>query len=475
MWNKRHIVVILADDLGYGSLNSYGAYRELVQTTQIDRLAAEGVRFTRAYSPSSVCSPTRYGVLMGQYPWRTDLKVGVVDALDPLWPSAERMNLPKWLKARGYATATIGKWHLGYGEKPHTVAVEDWLDTTTPGPEALGFDYSFNVPQNHGDMFGVYFENGKMVGYDIQNQLVGLQSTRQKDYGKTTYGTPFIGFDAPQRDDKRVTEQITTRAIEWMQQQVEKGDAPFFLYFTPVAVHHPITPSVEALGSSRVGPYGDFIHDLDASVGRILDALDQMGISDDTTVIFTSDNGGEIPKDSDTSERLAVRRGLDINGSLRGDKHTIWEGGTRVPLIVRMPAYNQAPGGTVSEALVNLTDIFATIVDLVGDGAELPDGVGPDSVSFLTAVQINPPRGKSLRTSSVTANVNGILAIHSGDWKWIEGRLPAGFQGESPADEAKPHLYNLRDTPGETNDVSQQHPDVVARLRQELNAIKGES
>lgn len=469
-WDTPAIVVILADDLGYGSLNSYGAYRELIRTPHIDRLAEEGVRFRQAYAPSSVCSPTRYGVVMGRYAWRTRLQVGVVDALDPLLPGTERMNMARWLQSRGYATATIGKWHLGYGTRQHTLDVEDWVNTTMPGPEALGFDYSFSVPQNHGDMFGVYFENGKVVGFDQQDQLIGLRSTAKKDYGNTTYGSPFIGFDAPQRVDQRVTDQITTRAIQWMQRQVAAGDGPFFLYFAPVAVHDPITPSAEAAGSSGAGLYGDFIHDLDSSVGRILDALDQMGIADSTVVFFTSDNGGDIPGNRDTPQRRAMRKGLAINGVLRGDKHTIWEGGTRVPLIVRTPGEYHAAGGMVSDALVNLTDIFATVADLVGGGAVLPPGAGPDSISFLSALRADG--AASQRNSTVTANVNGIVAIRSGDWKWIEGVLPAGFQGDSPADESRPQLYNLHDDPGETRNVSRQHPDIVERLQMELEAIR---
>jgi arylsulfatase A-like enzyme len=466
---KFHILLILADDLGYGSLNSYGAYREVVRTPNIDRLAARGVRFTNAYSPSSVCSPTRYGILMGRYPWRTELKAGVVNPLDPLWPSTERMNLARWLKARGYRTATIGKWHLGYGSGQHTMEVEEWINSTMPGPEALGFDYSFSIPQNHGDIFGVYFENGKVVGYDDQDQLVGLLSTRRRDYGDTTYGSPFIGFDAPQRVDAEVTERITTRAIEWIQEQVAQSDEPFFLYFAAVAVHEPITPSLEASGTSGAGSYGDFIHDLDGSVGRILDALEAMGIEDDTVVIFTSDNGGEIPGNRNTPQRLAQRNGLAINGALRGDKHTIWEGGTRVPLIARLPGDAQVVGCPVSDALVNLTDIFATIADLVGDGSELPHGVGPDSVSFLPAIQA---QGRGSRTSSVTASVNGTIAIRSGDWKWIEGVPSTGFQGVLPADETRPQLYNLRDSPGETEEVSDRHPAIVEQLQRELAAIR---
>ena len=472
---RPHIVLILADDLGYGSLNSYGAWREVVRTPQIDRLAEEGVRFTQAYAPSSVCSPTRYGVLMGRYPWRTELKVGVVNPLDPLWPSTQRMNLPRWLQARGYVTATIGKWHLGYGTEPNTLEVEDWIDIPKPGPDALGFDYSFNVPHNHGDLFGVYFENGEVVVFDQQGQLVGLRSSARRDYGNTSYGYPFIGFDAPQRVDALVTQQLATRAVQWMRERVEEGDAPFFLFFTPVALHEPITPSLASRGTSGAGSYGDFIHDLDGSVGEILEALDELGIADNTLVIFSSDNGGEIPGARDTPQRLAVRSGLAINGALRGDKHTIWEGGTRVPLLVRMPGYSRVPGGAVVDALVNLTDIFASIADLVDGGGNLPEGAGPDSISFLPLLRPGSGGNRVPRSNSVTANVNGIVAIRSGDWKWIEGVLPAGFQGTFSTEEARSQLYNLRDDPAETRNLSRQRPEVVERLRRELQAIRESS
>ena len=471
-----NIVLILADDLGHGSLNSYGARHELIQTPHIDSLADDGVRFTDAYAPSSVCSPTRYGVLMGRYPWRTAMKADVLHWPAPLWPSMERMNLAKWLQARGYVTGTIGKWHLGYGMERHTTSIEEWIDTTMPGPEALGFDYSFSLPQNHGDRLGVYFENGEIVGYDDQGQLVGLRSTNRVDYGTSTYGEEFLGFDVPQRVDELVTEQITTRAIQWMEQQAIEEEQRFFLYFAPVAVHNPITPSMEMSGTSGAGSYGDFIHDLDRSIGRILDSLDEMGIADETIVIFTSDNGGDIPGNPDRPQVAAIESGLAINGDLRGDKHSIWEGGTRVPLLVRMPDDSQTLAGRVSGAIVNLTDLFATLVDLVGNGAGLPDGAGPDSISFLPAM-LNDSAA-DLRPSTITANHQGILAIRSGDWKWIEGTLPPGFEDyrgipDPRPDEALPQLYNLLDDPEETRDLSDRHPDVVERLQRELSTIRG--
>lgn len=467
---KINVVLILADDLGYGSTNCYGADNSVLKTPQIDRLAEQGVRFTNASTPSSVCSPTRYGLLMGRYPWRTGMRVGVVNPMDPLWPSTQRTSLAKWLKSHGYATATIGKWHLGYGTRRHTQEPKDWVDTTTPGPESIGFDYSFNVPQNHGDMFGVYFENGKIVGFDQHNNLVELRSTNKKDYGNTTYGGPFIGFDVPQRVDELVTEQITTKAIAWMKQQVEKGDKPFFLYFAPIAVHNPITPSEQNKGQSNAGSYGDFIQDLDGSVGRILDALDEMGVTDETMVIFSSDNGGQISEKPNQPQFQAIQKGLAINGALRGGKHTIWEGGTRVPLIVRMPKLKDVKVGAVSDALVNLIDIFATVADTVIDGEELGNQVAPDSISFLHALKTGAQDESTLRQSSVTASAKGIIAIRRGIWKWIEGLAPEGQQ--APVDQAKPQLYNLRQDLGENKDRSDTNPDIVNQLKKELKTIR---
>jgi arylsulfatase A-like enzyme len=261
---KPNIVLILADDFGYGSAGCYGADRDLVRTPNIDRLAREGRRFTDASTPSSVCSPTRYGVLTGRYCWRTSLKHKVLHANDPMLIKTSRTTVASLLQRHGYATAAVGKWHLGYGStKP-----VDFTITLRPGPQDVGFDYHFGVPSNHGDFTGV-FVDGEMVA--------GLRSTKRKPFGESYYGCPFLGLDAPQRDDPAVMETITDKAVAWIEEQGR--DKPFFLSFTPVAVHEPVTPSRHTKGSSKVGPYGDWIHELDRSVGRILDTLDKQQVA----------------------------------------------------------------------------------------------------------------------------------------------------------------------------------------------------
>ncbi len=239
--SRPNIVFILADDFGYSSLNSYGADKNLVRTPHIDRIAETGMRFTDASTPASICTPTRYGFLTGRYPWRSSLKSGVVNPNDPLLPNPNRMTIADWLKERGYNTAAIGKWHLGYGEG-EVAKRTDYLKWS-PGPLDLGFDYHFGVPNNHGDGFNVFIEN---------DHIYGLRSNRIQPYSKSFYGRPYTGFDAPQRENKKTMSDLTDKAVDWLKQQ--SNDKPFFLYFAAVAVHHPITPSDHMRGMSDCGP-----------------------------------------------------------------------------------------------------------------------------------------------------------------------------------------------------------------------------
>ena len=279
MAQDRHpnIVYILADDFGQGSLGCYGAPPSLVKTPAIDSLAKGGMRFLDASAPSSICSPTRYAVLYGRYPWRTRMKFGVVNVADPLLPDPARPSLPAYLQSKGYKTAAIGKWHLGYGAE-RKQSSKDWTNPLTPGPLDIGFDYHFGVPQNHGDMTGIYIEN---------DQIYGLDSDKVFPYSRSFYGSQYLGFDAPQRVNKDAMAVLTDKAVHWLE---NTANQPFFLFFTPVAVHHPITPSDAMRGESGCGPYGDFIQDLDRSVERILQSLDKLGVRNDTMVVFTSDN-----------------------------------------------------------------------------------------------------------------------------------------------------------------------------------------
>lgn len=445
---RPNIVFILADDLGCGSLNFCGADKTFVRTPHIDRIADSGMRFTDAYAPASICTPTRYSFLTGQYCWRTHLKSGVVNPLDSLLPDPARMTVAGWLKGRGYNTAAIGKWHLGYGNKTPV----DLTAKLSPGPLDLGFDYHFGVPQNHGDMWGVYVEN---------DRVYGLRSKRLQPYSRSFYGSPYVGLDAPQRENKNVMADLTDKSVEWLRQQ--SGDKPFFLYYSAAAVHHPITPSDHMRGMSGAGPYGDFIQDLDMSVGRIIDTLKYMNLIDNTLIIFASDNGGDIPEnDPQRPENQAIALGLQINGPLRGDKHTLWEGGTRVPFIVSWPG--KVKPGTVSNDLVSVMDIFSTVCEIT-DG-QLPESrdIAPDSFSFLSSLmQTGKKQG---RPSVVMSDAGGMHALRMGNWKYMDNTTP---QGET---RGRPQLYDLSEDPSETVNLYDEKPEIAQRLSDELDRIR---
>lgn len=461
--DRPNIVVILADDLGYGSLNCYGAGKELVRTPNIDALAEKGVRFTNAHTPASVCSPTRYGLLTGRYPWRTRMKFGVINPNDPLLPETDRFTIADWLKERGYTTAAIGKWHLGYGEG-ETAKRKDYMKWS-PGPLDLGFDYHFGVPNNHGDLFNVYIEN---------DQIFGLRSEKLHPYSRGFYGgQPYWGFDAPQRVDVDVMDVLTHRSVEWIRKQ--SAGKPFFLYFNPVAVHHPVTPSEYMRGMSDCGPYGDFIQDLDRSVGQIIEALSYKGLLDNTIIIFTSDNGGDIPADQpDVPEMQAAGYGLKINGDWSGDKHTIFEGGTRVPFIVSWPGKVKA--NTVSAEMISLMDVFATVCDITHGTIPASKEIAPDSFSFLPI--LSGISGMSGRKSMITADANGMQAVRIGDWKYLDDTTPAGMPANRVANLKKnfrPRLYNLTEDPGEQHNLYDSQPQKVQELLDELNRLRREN
>ncbi|MBN8734171.1 MAG: arylsulfatase [Acidobacteria bacterium] len=445
----RHpnIVVILSDDLGWGSLNCYGADPRLVRTPNIDRLATEGVRFTDANTPSSVCSPSRYALMTGRYCWRTSATSGVLGITSPLHIEPDRLNMASLLKSAGYSTAAIGKWHLGYG-----TGKTDYTKPIQPGPLDIGFDYHYGVPQNHGDATGIYVRN---------RETVGLRSTTVQPSGKTPYGRPFLGFDAPHRVDENVMDELTTDAIQWLERQ--NAHTPFFLYFTPVAIHYPYTPSKNVRGSSQAGLYGEWIHELDLSVGRILAALDRLGFTDNTLVVFSSDNGGVLLTEGDGPEAQAVRAGLRMNGPWRGRKHSIYQGGFRVPFLARWPG-KVKPGTTCAET-INLADMLATTSAILGRPLPPATAAAGDSVNVLPALLGRKLR-KPLRDSMISHSVEGVFAIRQGPWKYIEGKPAAGVANipDLRKGEMTPQLYNLRDDPGETNDLLRDNREVAARL-----------
>ena len=471
-----NVVVILSDDYGYASANCLGASRDLIRTPNIDRLAAEGRRFTDANTTSSVCSPTRYSVLTGRYCWRTSLQHGVLGVFSPLHIEKTRLNMASLLKKHGYATAAIGKWHLGYGTGDGTPKWRtDYTAELSPGPLDIGFDYHFSVPANHGDLTGVFVENRFVYGLQGGNIPANLKLKRpvpdededfQKSYAPEDMENPKSGvkildLEAPRRKNERVLKVLTDKATAWMQQQPK--DKPFFLYFTPVAVHNPVTPDKDIAGKSKAGPYGDWIRELDRSVGRMLDTLDKMGVAKNTLVIFSSDNGGVFkPENERLLQTTAFKAGLRVNGDLRGGKHDVWEGGFKVPFFVRWPGH--AAAGTVCRETISLADILATTAAVVGEELPPASKAAEDSHNFLPAILGDP--AKPIRDDIIVHSAAGVFAIRKGPWKWIEG-VPCAEDksaGNKGNPQFRPQLYNTKLDPAETKDESAANPEIVKEL-----------
>ena len=471
-----NIVVILADDYGYGSAGCYGADGKLVQTPNIDRLAREGRRFTDASTTSSVCSPTRYSVLTGRYCWRTSLKFEVLSTFAPLHIEPERLNMASLLKKHGYRTASVGKWHLGYGTATSEPKWRtDYTGELSPGPLDIGFDYHFAVPSNHGDLTGIYVENRFVYGLRSGKIPASMKlpgPVPDDDNFKPTYEAEdteggrgagkILDLDAPRRKNERVMATLSDKATRWIEEQ--KSDAPFFLYFTPVAVHNPVTPDKDIAGTSAAGLYGDWIHELDRSVGRILESLDKTGRADNTLIIFTSDNGGVYRPVGEGPQTEAFNAGLKVNGTLRGGKHNVWQGGFKVPFIVRWPG--KAPAGTTCDEMISLADILATTAAVVGEPLPTSFKGAEDSYNLLPAI-LGETTDKPIRRDMIVHSADGVFALRKGPWKWIEGIPEDGIKPgvrKSRGDEFHSQLYNVQTDPAETKDVSADHPEIIAEF-----------
>lgn len=476
---RPNIVVILADDLGYGDLGCYNAQSK-IPTPHLDRMAAAGMRFTDAHTPSSVCTPTRYGLLTGRYAWRSRLKEGVLDGFDPPLLEPGRVTAASLLKSQGYRTACIGKWHLGMqwtrrdgtpmpdrdvtkGFRPGTEV--DFTKPVTGGPLDHGFDYYYGISASL-DMPPYCF---------IESRQVTALPEEAAPENKSLLMNQPPGVQAKGFELKSVLPAIGAKAIEFIGRQ----GGPYFLYLPLSAPHLPVVPNQEFTGKSQAGAYGDFVVEMDALVGQVLAAIDRSAQAANTLVLFTSDNAGlwhwwnfEEADDRKLGKRTPRSQqqftlGHQSNGPLRGTKADIWEGGHRVPLLARWPA--RVKRGAVSDHLVCLTDLVATVAEITG--AKNP---GPDSVSFLATLQ----GGKSARRTEVVHHSHRAhFAIRQGDWKLAPLRGSGGFsapQKVTPGEgEPAGQLYNLKDDPQETKNVYLEHPEVVARLAKRLEEIRG--
>jgi arylsulfatase A len=488
-----NIVYILADDLGYGDVRCYNNESK-IPTPHVDRLAAEGMRFTDAHTPSAVCTPTRYGILTGRYCWRTRLTHRVLDGLDPPLIEADRLTVPSLLKQHGYATACVGKWHLGMQftdrdgqavpfipaevkKRPRTGEEVDFTRAITGGPTQRGFDRYFGISASLNMSPFCYIENDRPVRLPvleqsrIQTEFVSVdEGVRSPDF--TIYG---------------VMPRLAGEAVDFIEQHAKQHtDQPFFLYAPLTAPHLPLVPNEEYRGKSDAGFYGDFVVETDAFVGAVLETLDRTGLADNTLVIFTSDNGGLYhywePQEADDLKyykptargRFVQQFGHQGNAHLRGTKADIWEGGHRVPFVVRWPG--KTPAGTVSDELIELTDLLATSAAIVG--TELPNGMGEDSRNALPAFLTAKP-AKRVRDYAIHHSLWGMFAIRQGPWKMISKRGSGGFTRPREIDAKKVggppgQLYNLASDPSETKNVWEKHPDVVERLQSLLAQVRND-
>lgn len=485
---KPNIVVILADDMGWGDPQCYQPESK-IPTPNLDRLAREGMRFTDAHTPSSVCTPTRYTLLTGRYCWRTSLKKGVLDGFGPPLIQSGETTLATMLDKAGYRTACIGKWHLGM--QWHTKEGEpigergpqrfrpgsdvDYETDITGGPVDVGFERFFGISASL-DM--------APYSYIEDRRVTALPTEYHEEIKGTLFLNGVSGVKSPDFDIYEVLSRFGDEAVDFITER-RKRVAPLFLYMPLNSPHLPISPASSAKGKSKAGDYGDFVWETDQVVGRVLDALDEMGMSENTLVLFTSDNGGlwhwwDFTADDDGGKAPRTGRGEYVrefghqsNAHWRGTKADIYEGGHRVPFLVRWPA--RVKPGTVSDALVELTDVFATVSEIV-EYEEDPGTSGMDSFSFLPVLEGNE---EAARPFSVHHSLSGMFALRKGEWKFVEGRGSGGFTRPRRVEElpGKPtipagQLYNLRSDRQETSNRWDAEPGKVKELQKLLDSVR---
>ena len=467
-----NIVYILADDLGYGDV-SINNPNGKIKTPNIDQIAIQGMRFTDAHSASGVCTPTRYAILTGRYPFRSKLPVGVLRGYSRSLIENDQQTVAKLLSQAGYATGVIGKWHLGVdwallpgneallNQKDFGIKTElnpDIIDFTQPataGPQTAGFDYSYILPASLDMPPYLYLENQK-----VEEQPTAYTPGNKMEKG---YSGPFWreGKMSPSFDFHQVLPRFIQKANQFISNQ--KNNKPFFLYLPLAAPHTPWMPNPEYLGKSGAGEYGDFVQQVDASVGAILKQLEKSGLSKNTIVIFASDNGPYWR--SDYIERFNHKSA----GEFRGMKGDAFEGGHRIPFFVRWPA--QIKSNSISNVTTSLANLLATCGDLTGIKA-----TSEDTYSIMPILK---GQSKEIigQPGIVVSSSIGYLMIRKGDWKLIEGLGSGGFTEPQKIDQSKQdvngQLFNLKNDPKEEHDLFESNKEKVQELRTLLKEIKG--
>lgn len=439
-----NIVLILADDLGYGDCRCYNPASK-IPTPNIDRLSTQGMRFTDAHAPCAVCTPTRYGVLTGRYCWRSPLKQGVLNGYSPMLIEPGRLTIASLLKQQGYTTACIGKWHLGLGTERET----DFSRPLRPGPNAVGFDYFFGISASLDMPPYVFIENERVTEAPSGH----IEASAMRRNGGKGYWR--AGAIAPGFRHIDVLPRITEKAVDFLGKQ--SASKPFFLYFALNAPHTPWLPTAEFDGKSQAGPYGDFVHHVDAVVGQVMKALDDSRMAENTLLIVTSDNGAHwLPTDIEKWQHRA-------NDGWRGQKADIWDGGHRVPFLARWPG--KITAGNSTRELICLTDLLATAAAL--NGLKLPADAGEDSCSLLP-VLLGEKRAGPIHEAIVHQASDGTLGIRQGPWKLATALGSHGFSDPKNVvpqpGGPRGQLYQLDEDPAEQHNLWLERPDVVQRL-----------
>lgn len=455
-----NVVLVLADDMGYGDVSAYNPDSK-IPTPHIDRLAREGMKFTDGHSSSGVCTPTRYSLLTGRYHWRTHLQKGVLGGFSRPLIDQDRLTLGGLFGQNGYHTACIGKWHLGmdWPLKDGEVANDDGnfskpfddvsrVDYTAPiqnGPADVGFDHFYGISASL-DMFPYVW---------IHDRLPTEVATETKAFHRPgPAGKDFEAID--------VQPGIIDHTIEYIGQRAEpaKQGKPFFAYVPLAAPHTPIVPTPEWQGKSGINPYADFLRQIDADMGRLLAALDKHELTDNTIVIFTTDNGCSPQAKFDE----LLKAGHNPSHIYRGHKADLYEGGHRVPFLVRWPSKVKAGSG--SDQLVGQCDFMSTFAELLG--TKLPAHAGEDSVSFLPALLGTDD--KTIRSSLISQSINGSFAVRDGQWKLALCPGSGGWSYPRPGRDneselAEFQLYDLSTDPGEKTNLVEKHPERVTRMK----------
>jgi len=459
-----NIIFIMADDMGYGDLSCLNQ-ESGVTTPHMDRIANEGMIFSDAHSPSAVCTPTRYGVLTGRYCFRTSLKSGVLVGHSPSLIEPERMTVAELLDSAGYHTACIGKWHLGLDwarydtakplingsiwNRPDTKNV-DYTAEVNGGPADHGFDFSFIIPASLDMTPYCYISNKKLIA-PIKDTTPGQNQPRGVFWrpGDLQEGVTI----------ESVLPRLTKEAVKYIDSRAGEKQ-PFFLYFPLTAPHTPWLPLEEFQGSSDAGIYGDFVAQVDWTIGQVLKALDDNNMVRNTLVIVTSDNGSHwTPND----KKLFPHR---ANAGFSGMKSDAWEGGHHVPYVLRWP--EKVKKGSRSDEVTTLTDLFATVAEITGQ--ELPVDAAEDSYSMLPAIL--GTNAESIREGTIHHSISGMFALRVGEWKFIDGRGSGGWTYPGSEDEPAGQLYNMILDPQEKNNLFEKNPDQVQRMKDLLDQYK---